>query len=48
MCTSCVLTQNLEGKRIFHGFLFLLLHDWIGSLACENLSVLVSGRREDE
>jgi hypothetical protein len=45
---SCVLTQNLEGKRIFHGLFLLLLHDGVGSLACENLSVLVSGRREDE
>jgi hypothetical protein len=48
MCTSCVLTQNLEGKRVFHGLLLLLLHDWVGSFARQNLSVLVSGRSEEE
>ena len=43
-----VLTQNLESKGILHRFLILLLHHWVGSLARENLPVLVASCSEDQ
>ena len=43
-----VLTQNLESKGILNWFLVHLLHHWVGSLARENLPVLVASCREDQ
>lgn len=43
-----VLTQDLESKGILHWFLVLLLHHWVGSLARENLPVLVTSCSEDQ
>jgi hypothetical protein len=43
-----VLTQDLESKGILHWFLVLLLHHWVGSLARENLPVLVASCSKDQ